>query len=392
VRVAAASRTVTGGAVTAAPGVHAHRVIFIDLARAMAVVMMVYGHTVDALLAEPYRVGRLYDIWQFQRGLTSCFFLLLSGFAFSIATSRHWHAHLQFSAALVKRMRRFALFILLGYALHFPVRHFSELPSASADLWRFFYSVDVLQLIGVAFIGVQLLVIVTRTRLRFTIAAFALATLLVVTAPAVWSIDWSAVLPLWLSSYLSPSTGSAFPIVPWAAYVLIGAGTGQLYSRWGASHLGAFANRVLLAPGAVLIAAWFVVDALAVALFGAGPWSWVPALFLLRVGTCMVVLSVLAHGSRSIARMPHVFGALAQESLLVYFVHLCIVFGSIWNYGLAHWYGRALTPGQTFGATVAILAAMTLLAWEWNRWKHVRPRAARWVSMAVGAGLIGALI
>jgi hypothetical protein len=118
----------------------------------------------------------------------------------------------------------------------------------------------------------------------------------------------------------------------------------------------------------------------------------VPALFLLRLGTCMVVLSLLAQASRWIANMPHAFGALAQESLLVYFVHLLIVFGSIWNRGLATWYGHALTPAQTFLVTVALLAAMTLLAWEWNRWKHVRPRAARWVSWAAGAWLIVALL
>lgn len=35
----------------------AHRVIFIDLARAAAIVLMVSGHTSSALLADAYRVG-----------------------------------------------------------------------------------------------------------------------------------------------------------------------------------------------------------------------------------------------------------------------------------------------------------------------------------------------
>jgi len=92
---------------TAAPhGVHAHRVIFIDLARALAVVFMVYGHSVDALLAPQFRAGTWYDVWQFQRGLTSCLFLLLSGFAFSIATARHWTLHVTPSPAFVRRTRQ----------------------------------------------------------------------------------------------------------------------------------------------------------------------------------------------------------------------------------------------------------------------------------------------
>ena len=113
--------------VTAAPaGVAAHRVIFIDLARAVAVFLMVQGHTVSALLAPEYRSGRLFDLWVFQRGLTSCLFLLLSGFAFSIATSRHWPSHIRPSRAVVKRLVRFSLFILLGYALHFPAARFAQ--------------------------------------------------------------------------------------------------------------------------------------------------------------------------------------------------------------------------------------------------------------------------
>jgi len=102
---------------TSPHGVHARRVIFIDLARALAVVFMIYGHSVDALLAPQYRVGTWFAVWQFQRGLTSCLFLLLSGFAFSIATARHWTTHLSVSRAFVRRTRRFSLFVLLGYAL-----------------------------------------------------------------------------------------------------------------------------------------------------------------------------------------------------------------------------------------------------------------------------------
>ena len=105
-----------------ATGVHRQRVIFIDLARSLAVVFMLYGHAVDALLAPAYRAGTWYDIWLFQRGLTSSLFLLLSGFAFSVATSRRWSSHVRLSRAFLDRTRRFLLFVLLGYGLHFPVR------------------------------------------------------------------------------------------------------------------------------------------------------------------------------------------------------------------------------------------------------------------------------
>lgn len=375
-----------------APRVHAHRVIFIDLARALAVVFMLYGHAVSALLAPQYRTGTLYDLWQFQRGLTASLFLLLSGFAFSVATSRRWGSHIRFSAALVRRTRRFLMFVALGYALHFPVSHFADLPTAPDDRWRAFLAVDVLQLIGVTFLIVQALVLATRTRTRFSVVANVLAVAIVVSTPAVWSIAWSTRLPLWAASYLSPADGSQFPLFPWAAYVLLGAVLGQAYGRLGAANLERYANWALLAPGAGLAVAGLVLRSTAGAVFGDGAWSFVPPEVLIRAGTCLLILAAMAHGSRRIGHLPHVFGAVAQETLLIYFVHLCLVYGSVWNTGLAQFFAETLEPLQVFAVVLVLIAAMTLLAWQWNALKHTSPRAARWISYGVGALLIVRLL
>src|SRR5262245_1315688 len=157
---------------TGGTGAQSRRVIFIDLARALATVFMLYGHAVAALLAPEYQQGTWFEIWVFQRGLTSSLFLLLSGFAFSIATSKHWAAHGHLSGAFLRRTRRFLLFIALGYALHFPAQRFADLVAVPNDRWQSFLAVDVLQLIGATFLIVQLLVLVTRSRRAFTTALF----------------------------------------------------------------------------------------------------------------------------------------------------------------------------------------------------------------------------
>jgi hypothetical protein len=374
------------------PGVHAHRVIFIDLTRALAVVLMVYGHTISALLAPEYRSGPWYDAWLFQRGLTSSLFLLLSGFAFSIATTRHWASHMHVSRAVIKRVRRFGLFIVLGYALHFPAGSLAELTRIGPDQWRSFLAVDVLQLIGVMFIMIQALVMVTRSRRVFMVTSFALAVLIVAFTPAGWRREWTDILPLALASYWSPANSSQFPVFPFGASVLIGAAAGQLYARWGASHLAAFANVVLLGAGAFLTVAGLYVRAHGVEIFGAGEGSGIPGEFMLRTGVSLVILGVIAHLSWRIARLPHVFGAVAQESLLVYFVHLCIVYGSVWNSGLVQYFGETLSPLQTLPLVVAIVVLMVLLAWGWNRLKHTAPHAARWVMAAVFGAAVMLLI
>ena len=371
-----------------APGVHAHRVIFIDLARALAVLFMLYGHAVSALLAPEYRAGVWFDVWQFQRGLTSSLFLLLSGFAFSVATTRRWSSHLRLGWPVLKRTRRFLTFAALGYALHFPVSRFVDLPDASAERWQTFLAVDVLQLIGVTFLGVQLLVLVARVRWRFTVLALLLSVAMLAATPWIWSIDWRPLLPFWAVPYFSPATGSQFPLFPWAAYVLLGAALGQVYGHLGAATLERYAYLSLLLPGAGLVVAGAAIRPYAAALFGDGPSAFVPPEVLLRAGTCLLILGVVAHGSRFLTRLPHVFGAVAQETLLIYFVHLCIVYGSVWNGGLVRLYGEALAPVQVLAVVVVLILAMMALAWQWNWLKHTAPRAAKWISIGAAALLV----
>jgi uncharacterized membrane protein len=371
----------------------AHRVIFVDLARALAVALMVQGHTIDALLDHAYQSGPLFAVWAFQRGLTSCLFLVLSGFAFSLATTRHWSSHTHLSSAFASRIRRFGFFVLLGYGLHFPARDFAGLSSVSDQAWRSFLAVDVLQSIGVSLILLQLLVLLLRTPQAFGLAAFLLCAFLAAATPLVWATDWSARLPLWMSAYLSPAAGSLFPLVPWTAYVMLGAGLGQVYSHWGAAHLGKFANRLLLGPGAVMVVAGNVFSRLPFEPFGPTVfWSNSPNLFLLRSGSVLLILAAIAHFSRRRAHLPHVVSTMAQESLLVYFLHLCIVYGSAWNSGLRSYFGPTLSLAHTTLVVVALVSAMAVLAWAWNWSKHAHKRMARVVTALVLGYLLWDLV
>jgi uncharacterized membrane protein len=150
-------------------------------------------------------------------------------------------------------------------------------------------------------------------------------------------VDWTPWLPRWLAGYVTQTTGSLFPVLPWAAYVLVGAGLGQIYARWGASDLRRYANLALLIPGCC---SWRRIRLDSLHLFGPGQWSFIPPQFVIRTGSCLLVMGAIAHASAHIAHLPHMFAAVAQETLLIYFVHLCIVYGSIWNMGLVQRYGQ----------------------------------------------------
>jgi uncharacterized membrane protein len=258
------------------------------------------------------------------------------------------------------------------------------------ERWRSFLTVDVLQLIGVSLVVLQLLVLLMRTPRAFGMAAFVSFAGVLVATPFVWAVDWTGGLPLWVAAYLSPAaTASPFPLIPWIAYVLMGAGLGQVYSHWGAGHLAAFANRFLLAGGGAMLAAGL----LPFAPLGASPHSaGNPNDILIRAGSVLLTLGLIAHFSRRLSRLPHVFGAMAQESLLVYFVHLMIVYGSVWNFGLQFFVGPGLSLVPGYVVVILLVSSMAALAWAWNWLKHAHPRVARVISYVALSYLAAVLI
>lgn len=157
------------------------------------------------------------------------------------------------------------------------------------------------------------------------------------------------------------------PVVSLGAYVLLGEVLGDLYMRRGAVHVASFGNRVLLPGGMALVALSFVGARVPLAPFGPTDfWSTSPNQFLLRAGLVLLLLGALAHISQRISRQPYVVQALAQESLTIYAVHLCIVYGSVWNVGVRQLVGPTLTVIPALGGVAVVWGAMALLAYAWH--------------------------
>ena len=83
---------------------------------------------------------------------------------------------------------------------------------------------------------------------------------------------------------------------------------------------------------------------------------------VIRVGACLLILGAIALAGGQMARLPHVFSAMAQETLLIYFIHLCVIYGSAWSYGLVQRSAPRWTRGQTLGVVLALVAAMAAMA------------------------------
>jgi len=368
------------------------RVLFVDLARAIAVLFMIQGHTIQVLLDPQYQGSLLFDGWLYLRGLTSCAFLLLSGFSFSLATSRHWNDYVAATPRLWRRLFRFGVFLMLGYAMRIPIRPLSDFARATTDQWRSFAVVDILQLVAVTLAALQALVWLSGTRRRLAVSSLGLAGAIVLLAPLAWQIQWHAVLPVWLASYLSPGTGSLFPLFPWAAYILFGASLGAWFTTWGERQSADGASRAFLRMGTGLIAAGVVLHLIPFSPYGPLDfWKISPNLFLVKTGSVLLVLSAVARASRTMAALPPVVSALSRESLVIYLVHICILYGSIWSDGLYQRVGPRLGPAPTFGWIVFLLISMSVLAWVWHECKRRSVQVPALVRVAVTAGLVYAI-
>lgn len=317
-------------------------------------------------------------------------FFFLAGFAFVSATYRR-DDQAQIVGWPLRRFGRFAVFLLIGYVLYSPVAKLNHISLVTADKWQAFLGVDALQCLAVTLALLQLFALSVRTRMQFLILTLITCVTVVALTPAVWRANWEAVLPAALAAYMTPQGGSLFPVFPWSAYSLLGAALGAIYV--GTNHVGGFSMRVLGAGGVTMVTASLVGSLLPWQPLGSTDfWSTSPNQFLLRGGLVCVGIGLVAHVSRRLSRLPDALNALARQSLLVYAVHLCVVYGSAWNRGLRSWYGQTLAFGPAVAWVILLWASVISLAYGWHSCKLRNPKTAQWNTQAAALGLVGRLL
>lgn len=350
------------------------RIVFIDVARVLATLMMLFGHTVDALLSAHYRQTTAFDVWTFLRGLTPTTFTFVSGFALSLV-SLHISTRESAEVAAYRRLRRFAFFLVLGYLAHYPWKNFAGLRAYTAADLQMFTAVDVLQCIAITLIVLQVLALRVRRVGPFIAIAAALAIFFCWLTPLAWT--HTVGLPLVVSAYFNPSTGSIFPLFPWFAYPALGAAAGAWYLKTEGDSPGERARKTLLPLGVALLAGAWLMRTMHWEPFGAvSLGSGRPSQFLLQVGLDCVLLTLLAAIiDLRPARIP-VVEQLAGESLMIYYVHLGLVYGSPWNKGFRQYFGTSLSLSQLALAVLFVWVTMIALGLWWSRFKRDQPRAA----------------
>jgi uncharacterized membrane protein len=346
------------------------RVVFLDLLRALAVVMMVQGHTIDLLLANEYRSYDFlsFRLWQFVRGVTAPIFLLTAGTVF-IYLLRSNAAPLRDNSRLAKGIKRALLLLALGYLLRFPSPSIIGVFTMPSEYWLAFWVVDVLQLIGVALL-LLLLGAFLAEKSRFNdYAVFACGGLFFFLGSIFCEqIAWEAWLPAPLAAYFYSGSGSHFPLFPWAGYVMCGGVLGAYLARAGQPPAPLSLSRRLTLAGMSLLALYYCGGWLIAARYGSSLFlASNPDLILLRLGSVLLLVALIARLSARVRAVPHTLLLIGRQTLLIYVAHLVILYGSPWNSGLDRLCDKCLAVWPALLVALLMQAAMIGLAVAWSK-------------------------
>ena len=340
------------------------RAVYVDAFRGLMALVMVQGHVMDTLLAPEVQAQPLYLWQQMVHGSTAPGFLFASGFVVGLP-----RAPLSLRAGL-RRARRLLFVLAVGYWLHLPYNSLWKTLGASTSAERAaFFACDALQVIAATQLFVLLLQALVGRRWHACAGGLALA--IVAATPLVWASGASARLPEAIAPWLDESTGSHFPVFPFSAFVLAGALAGARLGRSPAP----VRHRQELAWGLGLV---FVGTALAAVLRGRIDfWGPSPAYVFLRLGGLFLLLRLVEAAAATGQAWVRELALLGHETLLVYVLHLTLLFGGVFGPApLVPSHGTLGFPGATF-VLLAMLPVLLGAAWLWRTAKQRAPREAR---------------
>jgi uncharacterized membrane protein len=354
------------------------RLSYIDWMRGFACLMMFQTHCYDSWLNDAARTSTFFKWSQLGGTLPAPLFLFLAGVSFALVTDRMRAKGASPNEIANTTIRRGAE--IFGLGLLFRVQEFL-LGQPSAP-WTDLLRVDILNTIGFSMMLMGLVCRLAKSRAGNTVLAGATAIAIAVVTPLLWTTWRPRWLPWFLESYVngvhiydSPRPW-LFPLFPWAGFAFAGLALGfLLLSDWSRQREHAAASLFGLV-GAALFALGIWLDARPTQLYAVYDfWHSSPDFFLIRAGILMAIVAAsyawcLGPGEWGFSPLIQ----LGKASLLVYWVHIEFVYGSL---SILPKHGVSV-PMASLGL-LTIFTAMVLLSLGRTRWKGRGAEIAGWV-------------
>jgi uncharacterized membrane protein len=337
-----------------APG-RAARLTYLDWARGLAVLGMINTHGVFAWTTpEDYRT-RLFGLSRLAGGYPATLFLFLAGVSAALVAERERDKGADGAEVRRRGLRRGLT--VLGYAFLFRAW---MLASGGFGRWADLLKVDVLNCIAVSLLLVAVALGPATARGR-VLACLGLAAAVALATPLVWDGAWWRGWPVPLAGYLTgrvPDT--LFPVFPWAAYAAAGAVCGVVLARARAQASEGRTIALMAAVGAAAIPAALAADRHGPRLYPTYDFWYTSAGYVaIKTGVALVVFG-LAYVMDKLPG-PSALRQMGRTSLLIYWVHLEIVYG--------RWVAPALrgTLSIEQALTGVAVLALAMLGLSWAR-------------------------
>ena len=378
------------------------RVDFIDLLRGWAVIVMIETHVFNATLAADVTSQSFFQYIKFMNGLVAPSFLFASGLAYAVTTRRKLPDYLAFGQPLAKQIGRLLLILGIGYTLHVPIFSLRKLMAGmTVDQLQSFFQVDILQCIAISLLSLQILLLMLRTERRLYRVVLVLGFLIVAVAPFIWSVDFWDLIPWPLAAYMNGLRYSLFPPFPWSAFLFWGAATGYFYAaarerRRPENTIAPEESlmRSLLWAGGCAILVSIAIRPLSLSIYPIHDyWHADPGFFFLRIGIVMLLCgTIFFYQRRPGGAGRSVVILFGRESLLVYVLHLLIIYGSFGKFNFRKEVNQSYGYFEAAVATIILVFLMYIAAHVWSRVKSESPRLKKILNLSTLALTIGLFV
>jgi hypothetical protein len=367
---------------------------------------MLQGHTFRTLLQPAVHQHPLYILQDLFHGLTAPIFLVGAGLTFVIATRKRWEEYHKLSRPLARRLGRILLVLGLGIALHLPYFSLRKIISeGTAAEYLSMFQCDVLHCIGVGLFMLHGLIFFFRSQRQFYGLVLAAAAAIPLLTPLMWDVDFLQYYPAGIAQLFNSKYGSPFPLFPFLGFLLVGVIVSWEFIRATERERQILFIRRLWIVGPVLFLVGLALDSVPFQLYPTyNFWYTSPSYFAMRAGVVLVVVAAFWYLARFAERAPRWKGIvqkccsglalLGRESLLVYVVHMAILYGSVVNpfISLRVFFGATVNVWEATAVMILFLAAMLGLAFVWDFLKLRRPVVHRVIQFVAAAAFLSVFI
>jgi uncharacterized membrane protein len=326
------------------------RLAFIDWTRGLAAVIMLQGHVFDSFTRTDLRKQGPFVFSQFLGGLPPAIFLLLTGITFAFLMDSQEKKGANSWQRVVAALKRSRYLFLIAFLFRIQLYVFGFPTSPAGELLR----VDILNCMGMAMLVLApMAVFTTLDRIRLcTILGLVIAGL----SPVVSMIP-EANVPWIIRSYFFPSY-NYFGFFPWASFLAFGLALGSVLRVVKPQDMGR-AMGWALGIGLTLIMGAYYFSNLPYSVYTKSDfWLNSPGMILIKLGVVLAMLAVAyLWVNLGAAQRWSIFRQLGTTSLLVYWVHIEIVYG--------RWFGiwkEGLSVSMVLAFTAVLIGLMTLLS------------------------------